>query len=292
MAQKRTTKQRPIWKGFLKVGLVTMPIRAFSARVKAKSEVDLDWLHRDCHRRIQYKKVCPVHGEVSQQEIVSGSALGHGRYVVIEPEELAKLRAKSDKVLTVEKMVDPEIIDCRYFTDKSYFVLPDGAVADKPYSVIVDAMQDERRAGIAHVVLFRREQLILLRVVEGVMMMTVLNHQEEFAEPAGFASQIGKARASTQERNMAVALIDALSDEEFDFGAYKDNYVEQLQKLIRLKAEGKEIAAPEIEEEPEVLNLMDALRGSLKQLPKTGSNGAKSSHPRRSRRRKVRQMAS
>jgi len=281
MARKSSTKQRPVWKGFIKIGLVTVPVRALSARIKAKSEVDLDWLHRDCHRRIQYKKVCPAHGEVKQSDIVSGYALGRGKYVVIEPDELAKLRAKSDKIMTVESMVDEDAIDCRFFTEKTYYVLPDGAVADRPYAVIADAMDEQGRAALARVVMFRREQLVLVRVVDGVFMMTVLNHENEFQEPARFAAQAPKAHGSRRERDMAAALVEAMSDRHFDFASYKDEYVEQLQKLIRLKAEGKEVEVPETEEEPAVVNLMEALKASLDRAPGTPARSARPARPAR-----------
>jgi DNA end-binding protein Ku len=288
MARKRSTKQRPVWKGFLKIGLVSFPVRAFSARAKEQSEVDLDWLHRDCHRRIQYKKVCPVHGEVGQDEIVSGYAVGRGRYVVIEPDELAKLRAKSDKILTVETMIDGDAIDCRYFTDKSYYVLPDGAVADKPYAVIAEAMQDEHRVGVAHVVMFRREQLVLLRVLGDLLMITVLNHEDEFRAPADFARQAPRARASGKERHMATTLIEAMSDDHFEFGKYKDTYVDELRKLIRLKQQGKEVEAPAAEEEPEVANFMDALRQSLERVRTLPARRpSRNGHRRAPRRRKA-----
>lgn len=292
---RKATKQRPVWKGLIKIGLVTFPVRALSARIKAKSEVDLDWLHRDCHRRIQYKKICPVHGEVKQSDIVSGYALGRGKYVVIEPEELAKLRAKSDKIMTVESMVDEGAIDCRFFTEKTYYVLPDGNVAERPYAVIADAMDEQGRAAIVRIVMFRREQLALVRVVDGVFIMTVLNHESEFQEPARFAAQAPKAHGSRRERDMAAALVEAMSDRQFDFASYKDEYVEELQKLIRLKAEGKEIEAPAEEEEPEVVNLMEALKASLAGVSNGSARPARQAHrghaaPRSSHGRRRRQQ--
>jgi DNA end-binding protein Ku len=283
-----TKKRRPLWKGYLKIGLVSFPVRAFSARAKEESEIDLDWLHRDCHRRIQYRKVCPVHGEVGQDEIVSGYQVSRGKYVIIEPEELARLRGvKGDKVLSVEAMVEPETIDCMYYTDKSYYLLPDGPVADKPYAVIAHAMNEQRRHGVAQVVLFRREQLVLVRVVKGLLMMTVLNHENEFQSAAAFARDVPRSRPAARELSMAKTLLDAMSDRDFDFADYKDEYIEHLQELIRRKSRGQPIEAPVEEEEPPVANFMDALRQSLAQvrsLPAHRGNG----HPRRARRQRRR----
>src|SRR5438874_4063447 len=117
-------KGRAIWRGMLRISLVTIPIELYPSKVRGGGNIELTWLHRSCHSRIHYKKVCPIHGEVDKDEIVSGYKYSQNKYVVIEPEELAKLRSQSDKTMAIEAMIPPTALDELYYTDMSYYVLP------------------------------------------------------------------------------------------------------------------------------------------------------------------------
>src|SRR5581483_5981786 len=133
-------QQRPMWKGTLRFRLVSIPVRVFQAKAQG-SDVELHWLHDQCHSPIHYAKVCPVHGEVSNEEIVSAYRYARDQYIVIEPEEMDKLRKRSNKILDLEAFIAPETLDRIYDTDKSYYVLPDGAAAELAYAVIQDTMR-------------------------------------------------------------------------------------------------------------------------------------------------------
>src|SRR5436309_267988 len=141
MAKKSSEKkraapkeERPTWKGFLKFGLVSIPVKASNARARGR-DIELHWLHAPCHSRIHYRKVCPIHGEIPDEEIVSGYQYGKKSYVVIEPEELDKVRTHKSDTIQVIAAVAPEAIDSRYFTDKTYYLLPDGKPGAQAYAV-------------------------------------------------------------------------------------------------------------------------------------------------------------
>src|SRR6266571_5130041 len=110
----RTQAGRPIWRGMLRFSLVSIPVELYTSKVKGGGEIDLVWLHDKCHSRIHYQKVCPIHGEINKDEIVSGYKYSQNKYVVIEPEELAKLRGHSDKAMTIEAMIPPTALDELY----------------------------------------------------------------------------------------------------------------------------------------------------------------------------------
>src|SRR5262245_40199600 len=174
---------RSSWKGFLKLSLVNVPVKAYTARVSGGGGISLNQLHNTCKSRIQYKKTCPVHGEVKQEDIVSGYEHSKDQYVVIDPDELETLRTEDDKAIKMNVFIAPDTIDPVYFTERSYYLVPDGPVGQKPYSVICQAMEQEHRYALAQVVLSKREQLVLLRPMDGLLTMTVLSLDAEITKP-------------------------------------------------------------------------------------------------------------
>src|SRR5262249_2762093 len=131
-----------------------------------------------------------IHGVVSNDEIVTGYKVGRDQYVVIEPEEIDKLRTPNDDAIDVRELIRPDAIDCTYFTDKMYYLLPDDEAAARPYTVFRDAMHEQGRYGIAQVVLFRRERIVLVRPVDRLLAMTSLNYHGEFQGAAAFQAQV------------------------------------------------------------------------------------------------------
>jgi DNA end-binding protein Ku len=105
--------------------------------------VALHQLHSECHSRIKYKKTCPIHGEVPKEEIVSGYEYAEGQYVVIEPQELAKLRGERERAVTLEAVVPLDAIDPTYFTEKTYYLVPDGKVGQKPFALIQQCLNED-----------------------------------------------------------------------------------------------------------------------------------------------------
>jgi DNA end-binding protein Ku len=255
----------------LKLSLVSVPVRGYTANIAA-SEIRLHQLHAECHSRIKYQKTCPIHGEVSKEEIVSGYEYAKGEYVIIEPEEIAKLRGERERAVTIDAIVSQHTIDPVYFTDKTYYLTPDGAVGQKPFALIQKCLEDEELQAVGRVVLFGREELVLVRPVEHVLAMTALKYESEVAHADTLDEELEKPELSRDELNLTKRLIDAFEKPKFSIAAYKDHYVEELRKIIEAKVEGKELVTPPELETPKVINLMDALKKSVAAAKKGGAD--------------------
>lgn len=282
MAKKRkpTAKSGPqpraYWTGNLTFGLVSFPVQSFNAMNREQSDIHFHQLHAQCHHRIRYIKACPVHGEVTNDEFVRGYEYQPGKYVEVSQEELDELRTKSERALAVDTFIPPDAIDPLYFDGRMYYLLPDGAAAEEAYQVLLAAMQHQSVYGVGQVVLSGKQQLVLLRPFDGVLHMALLNYDAEIRKP----SQVGGHRKKVSGIGRKVALAETLiknwSDQDFDFADYEDHYREKVKRLVDAKIKGREIVAPEEEEETtEVIHLMDALQKSVKRsLAKPGAKGA------------------
>ncbi|MCE5267482.1 MAG: Ku protein [Planctomycetaceae bacterium] len=269
---------RASWSGTLRIGLVTFPVQAFNVVVPEK-EIHLHQLHAACDRRIHYQKVCPVHGEVPKDEIVSAYEYSRGKYVRIEPDELDELRTEADRALRIEAFIKPKNIDTLCMDGRNYFLTPQKEEAREPYGVIYRAMVERDRWGVGQILFSEREQLVLVRPYQNVFLMSMLRHCDELRRAQPYEVTI--PRSSDKTVKLAEQLIDNASEDTFDFAAYGDPYRAKLKELIDSKIEGKKIATPPAEAEPEVINLADALRKSIA-LPHEGRRQP----PRRQRRGK------
>ena len=255
---------RSIWKGFIRLSLVSVPVKAYTASA-TQSEIHLRQLHRECNSPIKYQKTCPIHGEVSAGDIVSGYEYSKGQYVVIEPEEIDKMRTEADKAVNIDGFVSPDVVDPLYLTGSTYYLLPEGAVGQKPYALLHKGMVDENRFAIAQTVLFRREHVVVLRPVGKVIGMSTLFFENQVKVGDSFADELTQPDVSPEELKLAKTLIGASALEDFDLAKYKDTYNEKLTALSHAKVEGREIVAPPAAEGPKVINLMDALKQSLEE---------------------------
>jgi len=130
--KKKEAKPRSSWRGMLRFGLVVFPVEAFNAHARGREPLAFHQLHASCHSRIHYQKVCPIHGAVSNDEIVSGYEYSPGKYVEIEPEELDKLRTEKERSLTIDTFIQPAEVDPIYFDGRMYFLAPAAAAAKDP----------------------------------------------------------------------------------------------------------------------------------------------------------------
>jgi DNA end-binding protein Ku len=272
---------RSSWKGYLKLSLVSVPVRAFSANVAA-SEIRLNQLHEECHSRIRYQKTCPIHGEVPKEEIVSGYEYAKGEYVVIEPEELSRLRGESERAITVEAVLSQHTIDPVYFTDKTYYLVPDGAVGQKPFALIQQCLEDEELQAVGRAVLFGREELVLVRPVDRVLALTALKYEAEVSHADTLREELEETHFAKGELALTKQLLEAFEKPKFSLAEFKDHYVEELTQLIEAKVQGKELVTPPKGEEPHVINLMDALKKSVAAAKKGGTREAVARKPKRS----------
>ena len=262
------------WKGYLRVSLVSVPVRAYNAVQSGGARVSFNQLHETCKSRIRYRKVCPIHGEVPGDEIVSGYEYAKGQYVLVDADEIERLRPEGDRSIAVDAFVPAGKVDPIYHTGKNYYLTPDGPVGQKPYQILRDAMGQSGLEALAQVVLSNKEQLVLVRPLGRLLVMTVLDYAAAVKPPESFEDELVESAAAKQEVTLAKQLIAGMAREDLDLGEYKDLYTERLTQVIEAKVEGKELVTPPAAEEPAVINLMDALRKSVQQVTRPGAKAA------------------
>lgn len=253
------------FKGSISFGLVYIPVTLHNT-IK-QNDIGFNLIDKKTMSRVKYKKTCAdCDGrEVKQEDIVKGFEYEEGKYVIFEEKDFEKIKTKKDKNITIEKFVELSSVDPLYF-DKPYYVVPTGA--EKAFSVLLTAMEQEGKAAIAKTVLGTKETLILIRSKDGQMLLNTLFFEEEVAKnPAKELSEKG----SETELNMAKAIIESMKG-EFNPEEYKDEYRQKVQDAIEQKIAGKEIVAPKEKEQCSVANLMDALTKSLELTQKTKDN--------------------
>jgi DNA end-binding protein Ku len=251
---------RPSWEGHLTFNLVSIPVKAFNAIGAGSGKIGFHLLHKGCNERIRYKKVCPVHGEVENDEIVSGYEYEKGKYVTVEKDEKGDLREPDDKAIAVDTFVEPAAIDPIYFSGRTYYLVPNGPAAQRPYAVMLAAMRAHDRLAVARLVLSGRGHVAVVRPFGKLLGMTLLAFEDQVKAPGPFEGEVGSPTVSAAERKLAEALLDSATS-DFDLHNYKDNYAEKLAALVQGKARKKGAkAAPA---PGEVGDLMDALRKSL-----------------------------
>ncbi len=270
---------RSSWKGYLKLSLVSVPVQAFNATASSGGEIHFNQLHSVCNSRIKYQKVCPIHGEVSKDEIVLGYEYAKGQYTIIDPDEIDKLRTENDKAIEIEEFIAPDALDPMYLDGRNYYLVPDTAVGQKPYAVLQEAMAKRDRCGIARVIFSGKEQVVMVRPLDGLLLMSMLTYDAELRKPEAFADEVHKPELSAQEVKLAEMLIDASTAKKFDIAKYRDLYTERLTELINAKVEGKDVVAPPADEEVPVINMMDALKQSLNRSGKQTAAAAKKPKP-------------
>jgi DNA end-binding protein Ku len=254
---------RSVWKGFIKFSLVAVPVKAYTAANSSGSGVALNQLHKGCNARIKYQKVCPVHGEIPASDIVSGYEFAENQYVTIDPDELAALRTKSERSVNVEHFVDAGEVDARYLSGRTLYLVPDGVVGGKPYALLHKLMVEEGKVAFATGVFSNKEQTLLIRPVGRLLAASFLSFASELKSPAEFEPEVPEIALDEKEVALARTLVSQYGGEDFDFAKYTDQYAENLAKLVQAKVEGKQVVAPPAEEEPQVINLMEALQKSL-----------------------------
>lgn len=237
--------------------MIYIPIN-LSVAIK-DNDIGFNMLDKKTMSRVQYKKTCVDCGnrEVKSEDIVKGYQYEKDKYVIFSEEDFDKIKSPKDKQITIERFVDISEIDPLYF-DKAYYVVPQGA--EKAYSLLLTAMEQEGKAGIAKTVLGNRQTLICLHVKNGAMLVnTLFFHDEVQPNP----NKAVNTEVNKKELELAKTLINAMT-EPLNIEEFKDEYRQKLQEAIETKIAGKEIASPkEKSSAGKVLDLMKALEISL-----------------------------
>jgi DNA end-binding protein Ku len=254
---------RPTWKGYLKVSLVTIPVRVYPA-TESSATVSFNQLHAECQTKIQQKKWCPhCEREITSAEVVKGYEFEEGRWVVIDDEDIAKVKTESTKIINLLQFTDEDAIDPMY-VDKAYYLAPEGPMANDAYAVMRDGMKG--KAGIGKVAIHGREYLVAIRPHKQGLVMYTLHHAAEI-RTIDQIDELREVRGTVKpaEMKMARQVIESIEG-ELNLADYTDEYQQGLRALIDAKVAGEEVATPVESAPPKVVDLMEALRKSLEQV--------------------------
>ena len=263
---------RPTWKGFMKISLVTIPVRVFPA-TDAAATISFNQLHAECQTRIQQKRWCPhCEREVPISEIAKGYEFEKGRYVVMTEDDMAKVRPESTRVIDLVQFTDAASIDPIY-VEKPYYLAPDGPMAREAFAVMREGMKG--KAGIGKLALYGREYLVAVQPRDKGLVMYTMRHSKE-VRAMGQIEELDSVpdKVKPEEIKLAKQVIGNF-ESALDLTEYSDKYQEELQRIIDAKVAGEEVVATEEETPPKVVNLMDALRQSLDRVSTGKKKAAK-----------------
>jgi DNA end-binding protein Ku len=263
---------RPTWKGFLKISLVNIPVRVFPATDSAAT-ISFNQLHAECQTRIQQKRWCPkCEREIPISEVAKGFEFEKGRYVVMDEEDMSKVRPESTRVIDLVQFTDAAAIDPIYF-ERPYYLAPDGQMAHESFAVIREGMKG--KAGIGKLALYGREYLVAVQPKDKGLMMYTMRRSNEIRSMGAIEELEGvPVKVKPDEIKLAKQVISNFEG-ELDLADYKDAYQEELQRIIDAKIAGEEVVATEEQAPPKVVNLMEALRQSLDRVSTGKKKAAK-----------------
>jgi len=263
---------RPTWKGFMKISLVNIPVRVFPATDSAAS-ISFNQLHAECQTRIQQKRWCPkCEREVPLSEIAKGYEFEKGRYVIVEEEDIAKVRPESTRVIDLLQFTDASAIDPIY-VDRPHYLAPDGQMALEAFAVMREGMKG--KAGIGKLALYGREYLVAVLPKDKGLVMYTLRRAKEVRSMDNIEELGGvPAKVKPDEIKLAKQVIENFEG-KLDLSEYRDAYQDELQRIIDAKIAGEEVVATEEQAPPKVVNLMDALRQSLDRVSTGKKKAAK-----------------
>jgi DNA end-binding protein Ku len=263
---------RPTWKGFMKISLVTIPVRVFPA-TDAAATISFNQLHAECQTRIQQKRWCPhCEREVPISEIVKGYEFEKGRYVVMTEDDMSKVRPESTRVIDLVQFTEASSIDPVY-VERPYYLAPDGPMAREAFAVMREGMKG--KAGIGKLALYGREYLVAVQPRDKGLVMYTMRHAKEVRSMEQIEElESVPAKVKPEEIKLAKQVIENFEG-ALNLADYSDKYQEELQRIIDAKVAGEEVVATEEETPPKVVNLMDALRQSLDRVSTGKKKAAK-----------------
>lgn len=258
-----------VWKGAISFGLLNVPVKMGAAT--QRENVSFRQLHKECNTPINQKRFCSTCGkEVPYEEIVKGYEYEPGKFVLITDEELDSLPVKSAKYIDIVDFIELIEVDPIYF-DKTYYLWPEKG-GEKPYLILRDAMRETGKAAVAKVTLRNKEHLCIIRLVADTLAVCMMFFSDEIRSSAelGISELSGKVQVRPEEMEMAVKLVDNLTD-KFEPEKYHDAYREELLNLIRAKVAGQDVVQSKeavLEPAGNVVDLMERLRRSVEATKK------------------------
>jgi DNA end-binding protein Ku len=269
---------RPVWKGQIRLSLVSIPVEMFSA-TKSGATISFNQIHRPSGKRIHYEKVAAGVGPVDKDDIVKGYEVSKGEYVLLTDEEIEDVKLETKKTLELVQFVDMDEIPPLYF-DKPYYVVPSDDLAEDAFRVVRDALRQSKKAGLGQLAMRGKEYLVALRPCGKGLLLETLHYQDEIQKSETIFSEISNSKTDGDLLEVATALIERKSA-PFDAGEFKNRYTNALKELIaeKRRTKGKSKVAPHEDDEEEttpkgsnVVDLMASLKKSLEQGGKGGGS--------------------
>ena len=272
---------RTLWKGAVSFGLVNIPIKMYVAT--EHKDIKFNFLHKECMNPIQYRKFCPhCDREIASEEIVRGYEYQKGSYVVINEEDLDRIPLENTKTIDILDFVDLTQVDPIYF-DKTYYLEPSQG-GEKAYGLLIEAMSQTGKVAIAKVIIRSKQSLAALRIKDQVLIMETIFWPDEIRSPSALNLGVDRGKLHDNEIKMAVSLIDNLST-SFEPAKYQNEYRQALWEIIESKIVGKEVvAAAPVADRGNVVDLMEALKASVKLAEETRQADQAGSEPNKATR--------
>ena len=262
---------RPLWKGTISFGMVSIPVRLYTAT--EEKDVRFNLLHAKDRARIKQQRFCPEDEEViAWDDVVRGYEIAPNQYVVLDDEDFEKVPVTTTHTIEISQFVSLEEIDPVYY-QKTYFLEPE-EVGLKPFALLMRVLKETDRVAVAKVTLRQKEQLCTLRVYQNTIALETMFYGDEVRSSLELQAPGEEIAVTERELAMAKSLVDMLAG-EFDPTSYKDGYREALMEIIRKKAEGEVIATPQ-PAVARVTDLMEALRASVEEARKRKGAAAES----------------
>ena len=261
---------RSSWKGYLRVSLVSCPVRLYTATSSAE-RISFHNLVPGTMSRISMVPTDPTTGKaVPREELLKGYEFEKGRYVILSEEELDKLQVESNRVIDVAQFIADEEVDPLYL-DTPYWLAPDGKMANEAFRVIVEAMRREKKVGVGRLVLSSRERVVMLSPRGKGIMIRTLRAPDEVRRDTPYFEEIEEGPLDESAVKLAQQIV-AQKSTEFDPALFVDHYQEALQQLIKAKIKGETVVTAEVAEPAPIIDLMAALKKSLETMKPPASS--------------------
>ncbi|QOF71714.1 Ku protein [Aminobacter sp. SR38] len=253
---------RASWKGYLKLSLVSCPVRLYPA-TSTSERISFNQLHKDTHNRINMKPVDPELGLVERSDLVKGYEYEDKKYIIIDEADIDSVKIESNHTMNIEAFVDEDSVDVIY-QDAPYYLAPDGAMAEETFAVLREALRKSGKLAIARLVLSSRERVVTIGARENGMFVCTLRNPSEVRGTSEYFGNIPAGNPDPEMLELAEALIKQKLT-TFDPKNYEDRYEIALMKMIKEKLKGHKPIIAAAPERGNVINLMDALKASLGQ---------------------------
>ena len=268
---------RPIWRGQIRLALVSIPVELYPA-TKSGAQIQFHQVHEPTGKRIRYEKVVPGIGPVDRDEIMKGYEISKGHYILLDPEEIEKVKLESKKTLDLVQFVDIGDIDAMYF-EKPYYVVPGDDLAEDAFIVLRDALRKSKKVGIGQLAMRGQEYVVALKPCGRGLLLETLRYADEVHKANSYFREIGDSKPDEDMLDLASMLIEKKTG-KFDASEFHNRYIDALKELIKEKrrAKGEKIIQdPDADTPPpkgsNVIDLMAALKKSLETGGAKGEKG-------------------